>query len=488
MKQQVTLYIFLASILALSANEIPSTKVPQQETKQEEVPKEAAKETKPSLLDGMSFKGFAYMRYMTADGIGGSAQRQQYRLKLDATTAKSKGFSFTAGIFFNQGSASPSRDTHNTDKDIQGSLGVAVGSVFADRFTIATYYVSKELQTANTQATINIGRINLNSVWTDKNLDLGIGVDSKLTSHKLQYQLGYFDTWVTNRIAYALRSHKAVANDYKAASLGIGQNLVIFAIKGDDLSGLSFNVSVGNVSGLLDYLAFSDLKFAHSHFHIRAQVAAAGMNPKPDFGKGAGDTSKLIKWAPGNINTSNEGFSSTTRPKYTGFNGNTDWANHRGVYNIQIGYKNAGFSSKLGFLGSFGDGYGVSLDYKGALDVGGKAWVGNLDAASEGFVFMGNGGRHGTSITSLYLVLSYTISKPFKINLDIAHIGGDNNYTILDVAKAPRQTTAKGITFTEITPSLSYKLSDKLNFSVWYAYATGDMNFGKSRFELRHTF
>ncbi|MGI0440134.1 hypothetical protein ACRE1S_06370 [Helicobacter himalayensis] len=441
-------------------------------------------EKKPNMLETMSFKGFAFMRYSTADGEGGAAQKQQYRMKLDATTGKVEGFSFTAGIYLNQGSSTPGANIHNTDEDIAGSQAI-VSSEFADRFSIATYYGTKDFEGEFYQTTINLGRLNIASVFTDKNTDLGTGAEVKIKGKKLSYTLSHFDNWMTNNFAYGLRAHGATANDYASARIGMGNNLTLFNIKGEKLGSFDFGVTLGNAAGLIDYLAFGEVGYKVGGFHILAQVAAAGMNSTPSWGRGV-NGSALTDWG---INHEDNGHTNTTRPTYNGFSGANPnaWAKNRGIYNVQIGYKTGGFSSKLGYLGSFGDGYGVLLDTKGGVNIAGKAWSNNYDSANEGFGFIGNGGKAGTSIMAIYAQLNYTIIKALKLGLDVSYVGGDNNYNTIAVAKQ-KGTFEKGITFTEIAPSLSYKLNENFEFSLFYALVMGDVEFGKSRFELKYNF
>ncbi|RDU52819.1 hypothetical protein CQA49_06945 [Helicobacter sp. MIT 00-7814] len=447
----------------------------------EKVEKVEKAEKKPNMLEAMSFKGFAFMRYSTADGEGGAAQRQQYRMKLDATTGKVEGFSFTAGIYLNQGSSTPGTNGNNTDKDIAGSQAIAINNDFADRLSIATYYGTKEFG-ESIKTTINLGRLNIASVFTDKNTDLGTGAEVKIKGKNLSYSLSHFDNWMTNNLAYGMRAHGALTGSgYAGANMGMGNNLTLFNIKGEKLGGFDFGVTLGNAVGLIDYLAFGEVGYKTGGFHILAQVAAAGMNSTPSWGRGV-NGSALTNW-----NTPNN----TTRPAYN-FGSGADanaWAKNRGIYNVQVGYKIGGFSSKLGYLGSFGDGYGVLLDSKGGINIAGKAWSNNYDSANEGFGFIGNGSRAGTSIMAIYAQLNYAIIKPLKLGLDVSYVGGDNNYNTIAVAKQSANITeGKGITFTEIAPSLSYKLNENFEFSVFYAYVTGDVEFGKSRFELKYNF
>lgn len=431
-----------------------------------------------NFLDGVQFKGFGFARYTGVDGKAGYGDNYQIRLKIDATSKAINGYSFTAGIYVNQGSSNPTLSS-NTHGAVQGSQGIADSdSNFSDRFSLATLYGSKQYQGDSIKSHIHAGRLNMYSVFTDKNTDVGLGATFGLSNKSIAFNLSYFDSYMTNNLNYSFRAQGYSTN----RTMGLGNNLTILEFKSAKKLGdiMGFNASIANATGLVDYMAFLEVNLNMSGFYILAQTASMSLNATPFW--------SLAKSITGGNHSTWTPTSNATRPVYGGF-GNDLLARNRGIYNVQLGFKNGDFGAKLGYLGSFGDGYGVLLDSRGAINVGGKVWANNIDASSEGFGILGSGGRDGTSIMAAYGALEYRIFKPLKLGLDVSYIGGNNNYAYVNVAKAPNLAVdSKGINFFEIAPSFSYNLSEKLTFSAFYARWVGDVEFGKTRAEIRYQF
>lgn len=453
-----------------------------------------AKKTLSGFFDGMEAKGFAFARYTTIDGRAGTGADQQYRMKLDLTSGKVEGWSFTGGIMFNYGGSNPTA-TSSTNYGAQGSMAVVQGKNFNDRFGVATFSVNKEIVTQNTTTTFNFGRLNIDNVFADKTTDLGTGGKARFkTSSGITYGADYFDSWITSHVIYNMRRsdiNPGGTND-SAANGSLGNDLIMLSIKGDKVggSGFSFNVAAGHANRLLDYLAFVDAKYDFGGFYVLGQVSAAGMTSNPNFMMGSsGNASRTVTgatWGSG-------GAIGQPGNHYNGF-ASQDWASSRGIYNIQIGYKSkeAPISGKLGYIGSFGDGYGTLLDVKGGLDMAGKFWNNNYDATNEGFGFMGAGGRKGTNIQVVYLALNLALGKSWNLGLDYSRISGDNNYpfvsSVISNAASSAALAGKGITFHEVAPSLTYKPIKNVTAVAMYGRNFGDVNYGKARFEIRYDF
>lgn len=451
------------------------------------------------LLDGIEAKGFAFARYTTIDGAGASGADQQMRMKLDLTTGKVEGWSFTGGLMFNMGSSNPTT-TSNTNYATQGSMAIVSGKGYNDRFGVAVFSVNKEIATQNTKTEFSVGRMNLVNVFADKSTDAGNGGKVRFVTNNngITYGAEYFDSWVTSHVVYNARRASLGGNDNNTANSAIptttgslGNDLVILSLKGDNVAGskFSFNVALGHANRVLDYLAFVDAKYDFGGMYVLGQVSATGMSKNANFMLPSGDKTGT-SWT----QTAGQPFFPPSSFSYTGFN-NGDWASNRGIYNIQIGYKNkeAPVSAKLGFVGSFGDGYGTLLDSKGGIDVAGKFWINNYDTTNEGFGFMGAGGRSGTSIYVAYLALDYKLGKAWKAGLDYSFITGNNNYPFVVNAVAGSlkdrlmQDNAKGITYHEIAPSITYKVG-KVSATAYYGRNLGDVNYGKGRVEIRYDF
>lgn len=477
--------IFVASLIGAGLLLADETKSP---TSSE------SKNLTSQFLDGIEAKGFARARYTTIDGAGESGADQQLRMKLDLTTGKVDGWSFTGGLMFNMGSSNPTT-TSNTNYATQGSMAIIPGRSYNDRLGVAVFSVNKEIVTQNTKTEFSVGRINLVNVFADKSTDAGNGGKVRFIANKnngIIYGAEYFDSWVTSHVVYNARRTSLGNNSTNSAipttTGSLGNDLVILSLKGDNVAGskFSFNAALGHANRVLDYLAFVDAKYDFGGVYVLGQVSAAGMSKNANF------------MLPNGNKTGTDWTQTAGQPSqpfvYTGFN-NSDWASSRGMYNIQVGYKNkeARVSAKLGFVGSFGDGYGTLLDHKGGIDVAGKFWVNSYDATNEGFGFMGAGGRSGTSIYVGYLALDYKLTKAWKVGLDYSFITGNNNYPFVANAVAGSlkdkltQDNAKGITYHEIAPSITYKVG-KVSATAYYGRNLGDVNYGKGRVEIRYDF
>lgn len=446
-----------------------------------------AKKALNSFFEGMEAKGFARMRFTTIEGPGGGGGGdQQHRFRIDLTSGKVDGWSLTTGLMFNYGSSNPV-DNSNSNYAAQGSMAVVMGKNFNDRFGISQLSVNKEIVGEKTKAEFRAGRISMDSVFSDKVTDIGTGGIAKLQAGKTKLALNLYDSWITSHIIYNFRGTSGVnlgAANVNEGSLGNG--LATLSISGDKLGGFSYNVSLGYANRLLDYLAFGEAKYDFGGFYVLGQVSAAGMSDDANFMTGAGDFSNTT-WAFTHRPSAGQGVD-----KYNGF-GNTNWAKNRGIYNFQIGYKHKEnpFSFKLGYLGSFGDGYGTLLDHKGGINVAGKFWANSYDATNEGFGFMGGGGRAGSSIQVGYLALDYALTKSWKLGLDYSYIGGNNSYpyveSVLSAQDLADAQNGKGITFHEVAPSITYKIG-RVTATAYYGQNFGDVNYGKGRVEMRYDF
>ena len=476
-----------------------------------------SKEQKEATIDSLykdifkkaSVKGFAFGRVHSIHGPRGEGFSQQYRIKLDVTTGKIYGFSLTGGIFFSQGSSAIDAG-RTTDGDVQGARGTAYNDNFADRFNVGTIYMSKEfnVEKAKFNVKIDAGKMNIASPLNDKNLDLGLGgaLNIKHTTNnaEFKYYAAFFDSWNTDHANYNIRRRglngttningipplftNATLVDQEAAAVGIGNNLTIFHFNTKLFKNLSINALYANIYGLFDYMAFGDIGYKlnitkNQNITFLTQIAAAGMSDNPHIDIGH----------KGNAVNNNFGYEFANLS-----------AKHRGVYNIQVKYKVGGFSTKLGYLGSFGDGYGVLLAHKSGIDTAGKVWNGNFTATYEGLGFLGSGSFRGTSLSVAYLAMKYTFTIPLAIGLDVSYLFGNNNFPLLDAAWANVQThslaagsggslvggktTFVNANFFEITPSISYTFFKHFEISFFTAVFVGDLEFIKTRTELKWTF
>ncbi|WP_158654696.1 MULTISPECIES: hypothetical protein [unclassified Helicobacter] len=423
------------------------------------------------VVTGIKFNGVAFIRQFNNFGdLGGSSQ--QYRLKLDVTSGEVYGYSVTGGIFFSQGTSTPGND-NVTYGSIQGSRGSAYNAYFSDRFGIGVLYASKSIKTENIDFKANLGKMNINSPLSDKTLDLATGLEATLKHKNIQYHFHYANSWITDTIAYVFReqnlknsSGTSIGKNQSAAAIGLGNHLFILGASGKKVfKNFDFNIYGVNALNLFDLLFFADgaytFKTGAGDFTIKAQVATANLNSTPNILLGGDGGKKLTS----NLHTSIK-----------------DEAQFRGIYNINIAYKYSGFSTKIGYLGSFGDGYGVSLTSKGGIDVGGKMWYSNFSSAYSGFGVFSSGSKKGTDIKVAYLATEYKFKKPVRIGFDAAYITGKNNF-YLTTGSTPQDKT-----FWELTPSIKYNFTKNLEISALSAFYVGGMEIIKTRLELKYNF
>ena len=451
------------------------------------------------LATGAKVSGFGFARFFTISGLGKDnnlgGESQQYRIKLDVTSGKVHGFSATAGIFFSQGSSTPDH-ANNTDGAVQGGRGTAFTNNFSDRFNISQIFASKEFDIGSFSTKIDAGKINISSPLSDNKVDLGTGfvanAKQKIDGGSIKYHASFYDSWSGDHVGYNIRTRMASDKYMDAAGVGIGNNLTLLGMGGNVMNkALDFNVYVGNIYGFMDFLLYGEAKYGVKlgdsvKLSILAQTSMAALSGKPHLYLGL--NGKLTSSA----------FDQEI----------ANAAKFRGLYNIQAKLSIDKFSLKAGYLGSFGDGYGTLLDYKGGIDTAGKIWNGNLTATYEGLGMLGSGSFKNSSINVAYIAAEYGFKIPLKVGLDVAYVFGNTYMPKLEVspnnsasainnnyfgsnangAKVAKQKFIKNASFVEITPHITYKFFDKLELSFLAATLVGDINFFKTRTELKYTF
>ena len=452
-----------------------------------------ADNTLKDIITKAKVSGFGFARFFTINGfdnIGQNGQSQQYRIKLDVTSGKVYGFSATAGIFFSQGSSTPDVG-NNTDSAVYGGRGTAFTDNFSDRFNISQIFASKEFDINQISTKIDAGKINISSPLNDNKVDLGTGIVANV-KHSIdgignfKYHASFYDSFNGDHLGYNIRNRKPMngsteLKDQKAAGIGIGNNLTLIGIDGDMMSkALQFNAYVGNIYGFMDFLLYGEAKYNMKindsmKLTFLAQTSMAALNGNP----------RLYLGYNGKSITSNFDTELQNAAKF------------RGLYNFQAKLSVDKLSIKAGFLGSFGDGYGTLLDYKGGIDVAGKIWNGNITATYEGLGMLGSGSFKGSSIYMPYITAEYGFKIPLKIGLDIAYVFGNTNMPELKVS--PHGNSMQHATIgtqefiwkanvLEITPQITYKFFDRLELSILAGTLVGDINFFKTRSELKYTF
>ncbi|WP_180675712.1 major outer membrane protein [Helicobacter sp. 11S03491-1] len=444
-------------------------------------------------FENASIKGFTFGRYTLMGGKDGAGNRYQFRAKIDVTSGEVNGYSLTGGIFFSQGSGTPDKGSI-TDSDIQGSRGVHTDMSGSDVFNISNLYMNKIF--SSTKTSIQVGQMNLISPFTDKSVDRGIGV-SVLNSdiESLQFFVSGYDSWITDDIYIAAQASKN-PDDKKKQGSGIGNNLFIAGVMGNyhldegNLHSLNFKLYDLWAYHLIDYMVFGELGYKYSFaehifFKLMGQVGVSGVSDVAGFQS----RSLYLK----------NYFQDKVKNETLNANNPQELAKNRGLYNIQASFEVHKFYAKLGFAGSFGDGYGVLLDNIGGFNTAGKLWNGSQGHGADGFGFLGSGATKNTNITALYWGADYRIGS-FILSLEGAWVSGKNNYPLLvagsnnpnyhyrgKVSAYPNKKTMDA-SFVEITPGVVYKISKKISAQLYYASIFGDISLNRTRFQITYNF
>ena len=161
-------------------------------------------------------------------------------------------------------------------------------------------------------------------------------------------------------------------------------------------------------------------------------------------------------------------------------NGDITAAKTRGLYTAELGMKAGMLDAKIGWVGSFGEGYGAIIDNEGGVSSGGKFWIDTSGAGHNGYGIFTQGGIKNTSITVAYLKANVKISD-LSIGVDVANVGGNNQYRTVP-------GTAGNYKFTEVTPQISYNITKDAKVSAYFASIFGDITANRVRTEVRYGF
>lgn len=420
-----------------------------------------AKSELKDIIENMSVDGFATIRYTANFGddanVGGNTGKGwNPRLILNVYSGVWNGFSAAAGLVYNKGSGSTGNGTE-TDKGIWGSRGDANFVDGTDVFgfgNIYTQYANDLIQT-----TFRVGQMTLQTPINNKNFDRGLGFLIKNTSMKsVTISAMAFDTWITDGLY--LRS-------FKDGLKGVGNDLFGLSFIGNkkELGNIDFQLWGFHASKLINYLIFAEVGYTinvneDSNLNFELQVLNTRVNKSPSYSLSSG----------------------------TKVSANTS-ALSRGLYTAQISGKFFNdLSSKIGYIGSFGSGYGVSLDNMGEINKGGKYWYDTSGSQHNGFAWFGQGGKKDSSISVIYANIAYKIAG-VGIALDIANIGGKNFYRGMYDGKGSNGFNGnKHAKFTEITPSISYNFVKNAQISTYYAMNFGDIKAQRIRAEIKYSF
>lgn len=454
-------------------------------------------------IENATVDGWAQGKYFYSSGPDGDGRGYQMMFRPNVHSGEVDGYSITAGVFAAYGPGVP--DGVTSDDSIGGSRAPRIdGNNPPDVFNISNLYVNKNFDIqAGAQTlswTLRAGQMNIETALNagTSYADRGIGgmlqiVDKDLG---LKFYASGYDTWMTDNIFLAFN---------QSGTYGIGNNIVFLGLEGDDkvLNGFGFKLYWSYAQQLFNTMAFGDIHYKYKFdsgltLGALAQVAGTVMNNNANFHSQSKNSTNLQNY-----------FAQMREGPYNGY------APTRGLFNLQVNLKAGGYSSKLGYLASFGRGYGVVLDSKGGFDVGGQLWNGIMSGGMMGFGWTGTGAADKTGIQAIYWTHRYKmqegIFKNLGFGLDLAWVTNGyeygNRYPFMK--KGSTKLMAQGIggnirgqiipargtnwtedidSLFEISPQISYDFTKNFNGSITYSQLLGGMTMGRTVLALRYNF
>lgn len=438
------------------------------------------------IIENATLDGWLRGKYFYSDGRDGSGQGYQMFFLPNVHSGEFNGYSLTVGLFAAYGPGVP--DAVTADNSIGGSRAPRIDNKSApDVFNVSNLYINKTFE--STKTTVRVGQMNIVSALNAGTSygDRGIGgmIENK-DVEGIRFYASAYDSWMTDNIMLAMN---------QALTYGIGNNLVILGVESDKdfkIKNLGFKLYYSWAQQLYDMMMFGDIhyKFQFDGWSIGliGQIAGTVMSDNARFHTSGTNLATYFS----NL----AGLDPEGKP-YGGY------AKTRGIYNLQANLKAGGYTGKLGYIGSFGQGYGTMLDSKGAFDVGGQLWNGIIAGGLMGFGWTGTGGVKNTSLKVVYFTHKYKFGNGIGIGFDAVWIGGNNRYPYMKkgskrirnnpgdrgsvIPARPDNVTANS-ELVEISPQISYAFTKDFTGSVVYSQMLGDMLMGRTVVTLKYDF
>lgn len=433
-------------------------------------------------IENATLDGWIRGKYFYSDGRDGSGQGYQMFFLPTLHSGEVNGYSLSVGVFAAYGPGVP--DAVTSDNSIGGSRAPRIDQSSApDVFNISNLYINKTFE--STKTNIRLGQMNIVSALNAGTSYGDRGLGGMITNEDIKgikLYISAYDSWMTDNIMLMMN---------QAKTYGIGNNIVIMGVESNKdlpVKGLGFKLYYSWAQQLYNLMMFGDIHYKYEFENgvtlgVLGQVAGTVMNDNARF------------------HTSGEAlstyFSDLDNPAYGGV------AKTRGIYNLQANIKVDGWTSKLGYIGSFGQGYGTMLDSKGAFDVGGQLWNGIIAGGIMGFGWTGAGAVKNTNLKAVYFTHKYQFHNGIGIGFDAVWVGGNNRYPYMKkgskrigdngrnrgpVIPARTSNLTADSSIVELSPQISYKFTKDLSGSVVYSQMIGDMLMARTVVTLRYNF
>lgn len=398
-------------------------------------------------IKGATIYGNSYIRYVSNTGTndGGQGYSMRFVADINSGNIANSNLSFNAGIFYQHGGTI--RAGVNTDDAVNGSrVEGGYGNPALASSGLSTLWARYSFTQSKTE--ITGGKMRINSPISETTLDRGVG--ATITNNDidgLKVTASYYDSWVSD--TYYLGGIQSAQNKTTKQNTGNGMAMIGF----DGEYGMSkFKVWYANIDKFMNTI-FGEYSIG-DNYEFKAQIAYTDMYKNAMLR----ESGKRVWY------------------KFDG----TDGAKSRGLYTLQFTMKPINeFATRIGYVGSFGSGYGVALNNQASFSKAGRWWYDNYGDSRNGFAFSGQGGKQDTHINIWYVAMQGKVSI-VDLGLDIVGISGKNNFAV-SAYKSPTggkiaEVNAKDRTFFEITPSIDLNITKGAKISTYYAIVFGQIN------------
>ena len=403
-------------------------------------------------------------------------QTHQWRALADFKTPTTNNIALNLGLWYSTENANVNHGkgaNQNQTVGQGGFLGQNAGAK-ADAQTIGVQSFYATITPDNTATTILAGKQLLNTPVTNAaDGDRGTGIlalNSDLPG--LTLAAGFFDSWAINDGAVNSLDDTASVDKNLYALAGIYSLDTDYGTFGGQLWGFYIDDAV-------DALIFGELSWKNSLLRAKLQYTYAMLDNDADsiFGTVlAPTTANLIKGDKANIVEDND------------------------IFVVELGVNTAAdfdipFDARIGYITNFTNGTTVALEDEGTnMSRAGKIWwqdpsLGFSTSAVKPYGYQNFGGEQ--TINVFYAALSYgLVDGRLTPGLELA-TGSNERKWSNNGGKDKR-------TFVEVAPTVSWKHTDQLTLSAFYAYL--EENFknnsdwmdkkkrGRVRFEARYDF
>lgn len=457
-------------------------------------------------IKGVDVSG--YLRYRYNDDrfdngdndVEGSNATHQWKAVADFKTPVVNGVALNLGILYHNNNQNVNHgkgqeiagqgEPEIIDTSLESSTGTGLGAGKDSEFGVSTFFAT--IAPDSTATTVMIGKQRLNTPLTSAaDDDRGTGILALNSDIEgLTLAAGAFDSWALDDLDSIQIEGQGVIPDQNIDFSNGSVDLPLYtaaAIYGIDTSFGNFGAQgwIFNVQDLVDVAAFLDFTWKYSMFNARAQYLIAGLDSS---------NGNLVKFR--DIAVKN------------------DLAVIEG--GIDLREINLPLDFKLGYMTNFQDGVTVSFDDEGSIAKAGKLWWqnratgitfglgerlggGNIGA---GYYLDANGRRQAGSqdIDVIYGALGYSLLDE-RLKLGLEAVWGAN---VIEGQRFDRTGRAFGgvtgyVEFLEITPTISWKHSDKLTISGYYAMLSTsderkheakapDQDRNRARVEVKYSF